>query len=306
MHAGIMIPADRTADNLVDDVSAKAGAAVGAGVRQLWISQQFDFDAVTLAALVGSANPGVGVGTSVVPINPRHPLVLATAVQTAQAATHGNFTLGLGLGVAFLEERVYGLPWAHTIARLQEYLAVLNAIRDGNPLDHHGTHLTAVDPQVLPVALAGSTRFPILVAAMGPQALRVTGEWADGTIVANTGPRTIESFIVPTIARAAAQAGRPTPRVVTMVSVAITDDIEAARADIAPRLALYDSIPSYQKVLAREGVSASVDLAAIGTEETVAKTLRGYLDAGATELIVMPQQTGPADLERIYRLTAGL
>lgn len=306
MLAGIMLPTDRGADNLVDDVLVKARAATDAGIRQLWVSQQFDFDALTLAALVGAANPVVGVGTSVVPVNPRHPLVLAAAAQTAQAATHGNFTLGLGLGVAFLEERVYGLPWEHTVARLREYLVVLNAIRDRQPLEHHGTHLTAVDPQVLPVSLAGSSPFPILVAAMGPRALEVTGELADGTIVANTGPRTIESFIVPTITRAAADAGRPTPRVVAMVSVAITDDIEAARAEIAPRLALYDSIPSYQKVLAREGVSTSVDLAAIGTEEAVAKTLRGYFDAGATELVVMPQQAGPGDLDRIYHLTASL
>ncbi|MGY4712057.1 TIGR03564 family F420-dependent LLM class oxidoreductase [Mycolicibacterium sp. CBM1] len=306
MTAGIMLAPDRGADNVVDDVLAKARAAAGAGVRQLWVAQQLDFDAVTLAALVGSANPGVGVGTSVVPINPRHPLILAAAVQTAQAATHGSFTLGLGLGVAFLEESVFGLSWTHTVARLREYLGILDTIRTGRRLDHHGAHLTAVDPDVLPVALAGSAPFPILVAAMGPRALQVTGELADGTIVANTGPRTIEGFVVPTITRAAIGAERSAPRVVAMVSVAVTDDVESTRAEIAPRLAFYDSIPSYQKTLAREGVSASVDLAAIGTEESVTKTLRGYLDAGATELVILPQQTGPAELKRIYEMAAGL
>ncbi len=306
MPAGIMLPSDRTAANLVDEVLAKAREAADAGIRQLWVSQQLDFDAISLAALVGAANPGVGVGTSVVPINPRHPLVLAASAQTAQAATHGGFTLGLGLGVPFLEELVYGLPWAHTVARLREYLTVLTAIRDEQTVDFHGTHLTAVDPKLLPLGLAGSTPFPILVAAMGPRALRVTGELADGTIVANTGPRTVEGFIAPTISRAAAEVGRPAPRIVAMVNVAITDDIESARAEIAPRLALYDSIPSYQKTLAREGVSSSVDLAVIGSEEAVAKALRGYLDAGATELVVMPQQTGAAELTRIYDLAADL
>jgi alkanesulfonate monooxygenase SsuD/methylene tetrahydromethanopterin reductase-like flavin-dependent oxidoreductase (luciferase family) len=52
------------------------------------VAQQFVFDAIALAAVIGSAVPGVRVGTSVVPINPRHPLIVAAAAQTAQAATH--------------------------------------------------------------------------------------------------------------------------------------------------------------------------------------------------------------------------
>ncbi len=306
MSAGVLIPADRTAANLVDDALAKARAAADAGIKQLWVAQQLDFDAIGLAALVGAANPVVEVGTSVVPINPRHPLVLAASAQTAQAATHGRFTLGLGLGVAFLEESTFGLPWRHTVARLSEYLTILNAVRDDRTVDFHGEHLTAVDPQVLPVALAGATPFPILVAAMGPKALRVTGELADGTIVANTGPRTIEDFIVPTITEAADGAGRSAPRVVAMVSLAVSDDVEAARAEFAPQLALYDSIPSYQKTLAREGVSASIDLAVLGSEESVARRLRTYLAAGATELVLMPLQSTPEELERIYAVAADL
>ena len=70
------------------------------GVRQVWLSQQNDHDAIALAAVVGAAVPGLGVGTSVVPINPRHPLIVASLAQTAQAASHGNFSLGLGLGRA--------------------------------------------------------------------------------------------------------------------------------------------------------------------------------------------------------------
>jgi alkanesulfonate monooxygenase SsuD/methylene tetrahydromethanopterin reductase-like flavin-dependent oxidoreductase (luciferase family) len=65
--------------------------------------------------VIGSAVPGVSVGTSVVPINPRHPLILAASAQTAAAATHGRFGLGLGLGVPVLEQLAFGIrqrtPW---------------------------------------------------------------------------------------------------------------------------------------------------------------------------------------------------
>jgi F420-dependent oxidoreductase-like protein len=305
MTTGVLIAPDRSSPNAIDDAIEKARGAYDAGVRQLWFGQQVDYDAIALAGLVGSALPGVAVGTSVVPINPRHPLIVAAAAQTAQAATHGNFSLGLGLGVPFLEELAFGISATHTVQRLREYLTVLRAINEDRTVDFHGSQITAVDPGVLPVALAGATPFPIYVAAMGPRALEVTGELADGTLPANTGPRTLEEFVAPTIEAAAAAAGRPRPRTIAMVSVAVTGDVDAARAAAAESLAMYDSIPSYQKVLAREGVSSSVDLAVIGTAEAVALRLETYMDAGATDLVLQPLQTDLAGLQRVWEVAAG-
>jgi F420-dependent oxidoreductase-like protein len=244
------------------------------------------------------------VGTSVVPINPRHPLIVAAGAQTAQGATHGKFSLGLGLGVSFLEESVFGITTSNTVQRLREFLTVLRAIQEDRTVNFHGSQLTAVDPSMLPVALAGATPFPLYVAAMGPRALRVTGELADGTLPANAGPRTIEGFIAPTIAQAAADAGRPPPRINAIVGVAVTGDVDAARAAAATRLAVYDSIPSYQKVFAREGVSSAIDLAVIGPAEMVSRRLKSYLDAGATDLTLLPLQTEPDQLRRLYEVAA--
>jgi hypothetical protein len=98
MAAGVVLNRSAAAINAVDDVIDQARSAFAAGVRQVWLAQQFDHDAISLAGLIGAAVPGPGVGTFVVPINPRHPLVVASLAQTAQAASHGNFSLGLGLG----------------------------------------------------------------------------------------------------------------------------------------------------------------------------------------------------------------
>jgi len=255
MATGVLIAPDRGAANLVDDALDKARAANDAGVSQLWLGQQMDYDAIGLAALIGTAIPNIAVGTSVVPINPRHPLIVVAAAQTAQAATHGRFSLGLGLGVPFLEEAVFGLTTRETVQRLREYLTVLRAIRDDRTVNFRGAQLTAVDPSVLPVALAGATPFPLYVAAMGPRALQVTGKLADGT-PANAGPRTIGEFIAPTITRAAADAGRPTPRIIAMVSVAVTDDVDAARDTATATMALYDLLNSVlpEGVCTRRGV----------------------------------------------------
>jgi F420-dependent oxidoreductase-like protein len=255
--------------------------------------------------VIGAAVPGLAVGTAVVPINPRHPLTVAAAAQTAQSASHGRFSLGLGLGVAELEQLTFGMATGHAAQRLREYLTVLRAVRDTGTVEFQGTHVTAVDPHVMPVALPAASPYPLYVAAMGPQTLQVTGELADGTLP-YSGPRTLGEFIVPTIGKAAADAGRPTPRVFGLVSVSVTDDVEGARAVAAETMAMFDQVPSYRRINAREGVNSVVDLALIGSAEHVARGLARYVDAGATDLLLMPIQTGRDELRRACEVAAGI
>jgi len=309
MTTGVLLTPDRSAQHVVDDAVAQASLAHDIGVRNVWLGQQLDLDAVAVAGMIGAMVPGLAVGTSVVPINPRHPLILAAAAQTAQSASRGRFSLGVGLGVAMLEEWAFAIPTDHAAARLREYLTVLRAVRDTGTVEFRGRHLTAVDPQVMPVALPSAAPYPIYVAAMGPRTLQVTGELADGTLP-YAGPRTLEEFIVPTIGKAAADAGRPAPRVFGLVSVAVTGpsarDAEQARTVATETMAMYDQVPSYQRINAREGVDSVVDLALIGSEEHVARGLARYVDAGATDLLLMPIQTGRDELRRVCELAAGI
>ena len=96
MATGIVVRPDPAAANTVDDAVSQASSAFHQGVRHVWLGQRFDVDALTLAAVIAHAVPGLGVGTAIVPINPRHPLLVASAAQTAQAAAPGNVSLGIG------------------------------------------------------------------------------------------------------------------------------------------------------------------------------------------------------------------
>ncbi|MEH3140813.1 MAG: TIGR03564 family F420-dependent LLM class oxidoreductase [Mycobacterium kyogaense] len=304
MPHGVVLTPDRTAPNLVDDAIAQAQAAYDAGVREVWLAQRVDYDAIALAGVIGAAVPGLGVGTSVVPINPRHPLTVAAAAQTAQAASHGNFSLGLGLGAPSVESQAFGVTVDKPVRRLREYLTVLRSIFDDGTVDFHGSEVTA-NPE-WPVDVPGGAPLPIYVAAMGPQALRVTGELADGTLPYLAGPRTIGDFIAPSIGKAASDAGRPQPRIIAMVPVVIDDDSDAAHAHAAQELAFYATIPSYQAVIAREGVDGVADLAAVGTAETVSRRLQAYLDAGATDVVPTSLRGNRAELEQLWQVAAGL
>jgi F420-dependent oxidoreductase-like protein len=305
MSTGIILLPTAGAANHVDDVVAQARKAHQSGVRQVWLAQQFDHDAITLAGLVGAAVPGLGVGTSVVPINPRHPLVVASQAQTAQAAAHGNFSLGLGLGAHGPEHQAFGTVWPNTIDRLREHLSILRDIFGTGSVDFQGNEFSARPS--LPVGVAGGTPVPVYVAAMGPKALRVTGELADGTLPYLAGPRTIAEFIAPQINAAAAEAGRPAPRILAAVPVLVADDVDAARDRAAEQLSFYETIASYQKIIAREGVAGTVDIAAIGPQSAVVRQLGRYLDAGATDLILSPLDRSPsADHQALWDLAAEL
>lgn len=304
MTTGVVLLPNPDADNAVDDVIEQARAAYAAGVRQVWFAQRFDVDAIALAAVVGAAVPGLGVGTSVVPLNPRHPLVVAGLAQTAQAASHGNFSLGLGLGAHEPEKVAFGQAWPNTIARLRDHLTVLRSVFDTGTVDFHGSELSAAPEW--DVAVPGGRPVPVYVAAMGPRALAVTGELADGTLPYLAGPRTIGDFIVPVIGRAAEDAGRTQPRVIAAVPVLVTDDEAAGRAVAAAELEFYTAIPSYRNVIAREGVDNVADLAAVGSVQAVVRQLRSYLDAGATDLVLSPLRSQDPSPEALWEVAAAL
>ncbi|HEY3712198.1 MAG TPA: TIGR03564 family F420-dependent LLM class oxidoreductase [Amycolatopsis sp.] len=302
MTIGITLPAGQPAG--VDELIGQARWAADAGVGSVWFSQQpLSYDAIAVAGLAGREVPGLAVGTSVVPVYPRHPLVLASAARTAHAATGGRFTLGLGLGAQSFHQPIYGVEYPPPIRHLREQLTVLRQVFAGEVVDFAGETLDIHTAE----AAAETADVSIIVAAMGPQALRVTGELADGTLPFLAGPRTLAEDIVPTLTKAAERAGRPAPRVIAAVPVVVTSDVAAVRQIAAAELGFYSTVPSYQKVLATEGVDHAAQLALIGDEEAVAAGVRQYYEAGATEvLFAQTGLNGPADRERTWRLAGAL
>jgi alkanesulfonate monooxygenase SsuD/methylene tetrahydromethanopterin reductase-like flavin-dependent oxidoreductase (luciferase family) len=84
------------------------------------------------------------------------------------------------------------------------------------------------------------------------------------------------------ITSASARSGWVSAQVPAFVS----DDVDAAKKFAAEQLSFYEAIPSYQKVIAREGVTSAADVAAVGSAESVRRQLQSYLDAGATDVVL--------------------
>ncbi|MEU2549153.1 LLM class F420-dependent oxidoreductase [Streptomyces roseolus] len=290
----------------LDDTVALAREAREAGLHSGWFGQSFAYDSPSLAAIVGREVPGLQVGTAALPIFGRHPLLVSSQAQTAQAATGGRYHLGLALGTRHLTEGAFGLPYRRPIGLLREFLTALRPLLETGEADFHGELLTATTPYSATVPGARPT-VPVLVAAMGPQALRVSGELADGILPFLAGPRALAEHIVPAVTTAAEAAGRPAPRIVALVPGAVTDDAEGVRRRATDALALYERVPSYQRVIELSGADRAADLAVLGDEETVAAEVRRYRDAGATEVVFTATDlNGEDDRRRTWKLLGEL
>ncbi|WP_407548061.1 TIGR03564 family F420-dependent LLM class oxidoreductase [Streptomyces sp. Pv4-95] len=293
-------------DNQIDASVRLAEEAAAAGLRSVWFGQTFGADSPQLAAIVGRAVPGLQVGTSAIPVFGRHPLTVSGQAQTAQAATHGRYHLGLALGTKLLTEAGFGIPFERPVARLREFLIALRQLTETGSADFHGELLTATTP--IPARVPGAEAgVPLLVAAMGPQALRASGELADGILPYLAGPRALAEHIVPAVTAAAEAAGRQAPRIVALVHGVVTDDVDAVRETVTEQLAFYEQIPSYARAVALSGGTRAADVAVIGDEKTVAAEVRRYRDAGATEVVFAGTEVaGDADRRRTWALLGEL
>jgi F420-dependent oxidoreductase-like protein len=302
MRMGVMLSPPQ-GDNAVETCIAEVRRAADEGFHSAWMAQLFEVDAITALALAGHEVAGIEVGTAVVPTFPRHPLALAFQALTAAAATANRFVLGIGLSHQLVIENAFGIPFARPARHMSEYLAVLKPALGGEMVSVQGETVKA--QTFAPIKVAGAAAPPILVAALGPRMLKVAGEQADGTITWMTGPATLADHTVPTIAAAADAAGRPRPRVVAGLPVCVTGDTDAARELAAKAFAIYNHLPSYRAMLDREGAAGPADVAVVGSEDDVAKSLRPLGDIGVTDFCAALFGS-PEDQARTRRLLLDL
>jgi F420-dependent oxidoreductase-like protein len=266
----------------VDALLANAREAEDLGFATGWLPHiPWSLDALTAAALAGRVTSRIEIGTAVVPTYPRHPVSMAQQALSAQAACGGRAVLGIGPSHPVVIERMHGLPYTHPARHTAEYVDVLKLAFHGTGHVRHEGEFFQVDAML---EVPGASELPVLVAALAPMMLRAAGTKADGTITYWANERAIAEHVVPTIAAAAATAGRPVPRVVAGIPVAVVSDVDKAKERAATLFAGYNGIPAYQRIRGEGGDSALPDIAIIGDEKTVEARLRGYAEAGATDV----------------------
>ena len=265
----------------IEGLTELASTAHEQGFDSLWVPQVFGLDTLTAIAVAGQSVPDITFATAVVPTYPRHPQMLAQQALTVTAAIGDRLVLGIGPSHQVVVEGSWGISFEKPIRHLREYLEILMPLLHDKSVRFDGESLTtradiAVDAPAPPV----------MMAALGPQLLKVTGRLADGTILWMTGPTTIAEHSAPTIKEAAEKAGRPEPAVVAGFPICVTDgsaaENDAARERAAKNFAMYGELPSYRAMLDREGYEGPGDIAIIGGAGEVTDRIGELSDAGVS------------------------
>jgi F420-dependent oxidoreductase-like protein len=287
MRIGVMIGPERgdsvrKVARMLDDVAW----AENAGLDTAWVPQiPGDFDALTAVALMGTRTARIELGTAVVPVQAQHPVALARQALSAQAATKGRLTLGIGPSHHWIIKNMLGLPYQRPAAYTRDYLEVLHEAFS-TPAAVHVTNDTFTVHN--PLDLAPVAKLPVLIAALGPVMLALAGERADGTVLWMADERSIATHVVPRITKAAEAAGRPAPRVVAGIPVCLCRpaDVPAARERANRILGEAEISPNYQRMLEHGDAGNVGDLCAAGDEAAIAARFQSFADAGATDLSV--------------------
>jgi F420-dependent oxidoreductase-like protein len=299
MRIGLMVGSDkeRSRADRLNGLLADGKAAEDDGFASFWIPQVPGYlDAMTAVALLGHVTDRIEIGTAVVPMQTRHPLILAQQALTTQVACGGRFALGVGPSHHWIISDQLGLPYDKPARLVRDYLDVLDAA-------FAGPGAVAVDNDSFsvhsPVDVTDAFEMPVLVAALGPAMLRIAGARTAGTVLWMADERAIGDYVVPRITEAAESAGRSGTRVVAGVPVALcsSSEVDAARAYASEVLGHADFSPNYVRLLEHGDAEDVGDTMAAGDEATVLARLRRYRDAGVTDLAVRVVPLGD-DAER--------
>ncbi len=286
------------------EMVGRFSSAERAGYSSAWSSQLFGPDPLLLSCAALTTTERIEIGTAVVTMRTRHPIVLAQEALTLAAASGGRFTLGLGLGHPPVLARTFGLPSDRPLQHLTEYLEIILALMRGERVQVAGAEYT-VDAAL---EITGAAPPSLLLAALRPKVLEIAGRLSDGTITWMGGLNYLATIAVPLISAAALSAGRRPPRIVAGFPVAVTNRPDSALDQALRELGPYVRMPSYKAVLEMEGASGPTDVCIVGDEGYVERYVGRIAEAGVTDLVVAPLLVpeDPASQQRTLEFLASL
>ena len=239
----------------------------------LWLSERISGpapDPLVALAVAAGRTQHLKLGTSVLVVPGRNPVVLAKAMATLDVLSEGRFLPAIGLGaVDPVEQQAFGVRREERGRRLDEALSLMRALWSGEPVTHHGEFYAVDGVRVLPRPHQGL--LDVWLGGIAPSELRRVGRIGDGWLPSFCTPDDVADAI-PVIEAAAAEAGRtPDPEhfgvLVTYcdgpVPPRIVELVERRRPGLDPRAV----VPAFAQLPER---------------------VEQFIAAGATKFVVMP------------------
>jgi probable F420-dependent oxidoreductase len=289
------------------------------GYRSYWTAEASGPESFAVLAACGAAAPALDLGTGIVPIQVRSPLLTAMGAATLQALhPERRILLGVGISSPVITARWHGVPYGdHPVAHMREYLTVMGELLAGGEVHHDGRFYQLSGSQL-------SVRMPdhrpeLVLAALNPGMLRLAGELGDGVLL-NYLPANHVADCVARVRDGEADSGRPAGscRIYAYVHIGVAerneDTVERARRDIFSyavtdgygnmmrRAGFDDEITELRDAHGRrdrKGAVAAISdrlvdaIDFVGSAEDARAYLATYIDAGVEEAVIMPLPWGP-------------
>ncbi len=296
MHVGIFISETWDAASPIDQVRTRATRAEALGYPSGWVPYlPWSLDALACVQAAGEVTTQMELGTAVIPTYFFHPLALARQAASVRAAIGRPLHLGIGCSNEAVIA-MHGLSYERPARHVREYLEILGpALQLGAAPagEREKAGFVQFEGEFFRVgAIYGTPGAAqpgsVLVGALGPHMLRAAGTFADGSIATWSDAGAIDRVIAPALRKAAAAAGRPSPRIAGVVPVIITDKVAVAREHAQKHFGIYESLPRYQRMLELGNAEQMADVCVIGDEDTVATQLQQFADAGMTDFLAAP------------------
>ncbi|HLZ60894.1 MAG TPA: LLM class flavin-dependent oxidoreductase [Ktedonosporobacter sp.] len=264
-----------------------------AGLHQVWLSQggSGGTDTLTIAAMATMRTTQIQLGTAIVPIYPRHPLVMAQQALAIHDLAPGRLRLGIGPSHRPIIEGSYGLKMASPLAYLREYVTVLRGLLGDGHIEHHGDFFQVN-------ATSRTAPIPLLVSALGQKAFHLAGELSDGALSWVCPVTYLLKEALPSLQSGAQEQSRPAPPLVAHVVVALSTDEAAVQNQARQFLQRYSRLPFYAHMFQEAGLPVASDgsgldalataLVLSGDEATLRERLAELLAQGLDELMVHP------------------
>lgn len=274
----------RDREALFEDVRA----ADEGGVDTAWVAESWGEDAFTLMTQVVERTRRLNVGSGIVNVFSRTPAAIAQHFATLDVVSGGRMVIGLGTSGANVIEHFHGVPFERPLARMREYVEIINILMSGEPLNYEGQFFRMSRGFTLRLERE-RPHIPIYLATLAPKSVAMTAEIADGWLPIWTPVSDIPSVMAAFRSQVEA-AGRPADAVTVRSpgEIVVTNDVERARAAVAGNFAFYVS---------RMGVFYHRHVSRLGYESEAAR-IREAWDSGGSKAAAAAV---PADLQQ--RLT---
>jgi len=157
------------------------------GYDSAWAAEAWGTDAITVLAWLGATTSRIKLGSAIMQIPGRTPGNTAMTAATLDLLSGGRFMLGLGTSGPQVVEGWHGEPWGKPLGKTREYVEIVRAALRREVVEHHGEHYdiplrdsTGLGKPLKLMARPPRPDIPIYLAALGPKAVELAFEIADG------------------------------------------------------------------------------------------------------------------------------